>query len=230
MAKKKKSEFFTKQEEAAMVRLAQAGDLTARNRLVENNYRFIWAATIKFVERYRIYTAEELVGHAAEAYMRAIEGFDLSRGFRLNTYAGQSIWRALKNSISDHRSTVRVPRSTQQNHSHGNCNPELVKQIECALRPTISLSHAADEGEENSLIPFVMPVIDEGSEESEQLRAAMNALSPRQRTVIEGVLQGQREIDIGVSLGVSSQRVWQIKSDAIGILRREMTRSRAVAA
>jgi len=230
MPKKPKSEFLTKKEEAALVLLAQAGDTAARNQLVERNYRFIYSETVKFVNRYRIYTADELVGHAAEAYMRAIVGFDVSKGFRLNTYAGQSIWRALKNSISDVRSTVRVPRSTQQNHSRGDCNPELTKQIECALRPTVSLSYASDEGEPSSFVPFVMPPADDGSEESEQLRAALPALNERQRAVIEGLIAGLRETEIAAKLGCTPQRVWQLKFDATGILRRAMLRSRATAA
>jgi RNA polymerase sigma factor (sigma-70 family) len=226
MPKKKKSEFLTKSEEAALVRLAQAGDVAARNRLVESNWRFIWSETIKFVGRYGIYAADELVGHAAEAYMRAIEGFDLAKGFRLNTYAGQSIWRALTNAVADTRSTVHVPRSTQRTHSKGNCNADLTKQIECALHPTISLSANNREDRECQYIPFVMPPADEECEpeESRRLRESLGSLNPKQRTVIESLLAGMREVEIAATLGVTSQRIWQIKADAICILRRTMLR------
>src|SRR3990167_11460450 len=82
--------------EADLIRRAQTGDVAARNALVEAHIAFIHAR----VQAAAPGRVEEFLGHGCEAFIKCVENFDASSGFRLLTYSGISIerhiWRALR--------------------------------------------------------------------------------------------------------------------------------------
>ena len=77
------------EEERAYLEQAAAGDLTARNKLVEHNLRLV----AHVVKKYYTQSAdqEDLISIGTIGLIKAISSFDLSKGARLATYAARCI-------------------------------------------------------------------------------------------------------------------------------------------
>lgn len=87
------------------VRLPQMGDYLnrasdVRNRIVQCNQRLVISVAKKFVRP--TMRLEEVVSEANIALLRAIECFDVSRGYRFSTYASHSMYRHLMRFIRKH--------------------------------------------------------------------------------------------------------------------------------
>ncbi|MEA3249915.1 MAG: sigma-70 family RNA polymerase sigma factor [Patescibacteria group bacterium] len=84
-----KKRLLGREEEAELIRHAQAGDSKALDRLVQRNIRFIYRVARKFVGRGLEF--EDLVQEGQLGLLKAVEKFDLARETRLTTYAFQWI-------------------------------------------------------------------------------------------------------------------------------------------
>lgn len=92
--------------------LARTGDRDLRNELVEANRGLAFA----FARRYRDrgVQSEDLDQIALEGLVRAVDGFDPTRGIRFSTYAARRIDGDLKQYFRDRTWQVHVPRSAKQ--------------------------------------------------------------------------------------------------------------------
>lgn len=80
----KNYKILTPDEEYELVLKAKNGDMKARDLLIMSNQRFIYSYCKKFSTAYNVL---DLVSVANEGFIKGIEDFDPSRGFRLYTYA-----------------------------------------------------------------------------------------------------------------------------------------------
>ncbi len=77
-----------------------------RNKFIENNLRLVLSVAKHYVGADEI---EPLYQEGVLGMMRALEKFDLTKGFRFSTYATLWIRQAITRYISDYSSTIRVP-------------------------------------------------------------------------------------------------------------------------
>lgn len=99
---------LSRDEEAALVRKARAGDIRARNTLVNANIRFV--VTIAKEYHYTGLDLEDLVNEGCIGLMNAIERFDCSWGNRLITYASWWIQQSIGRAICERGRTIRLPQ------------------------------------------------------------------------------------------------------------------------
>ncbi len=99
---------LSRDEEAALVRKARAGDIRARNTLVNANIRFV--VTIAKEYHYTGLDLEDLVNEGCIGLMNAIERFDCSWGNRLITYASWWIRQSIGRAIIEKGRTIRLPQ------------------------------------------------------------------------------------------------------------------------
>ena len=90
------------EEERYYLTLAQAGDLDARNVLIERNLRLV----AHIMKKYYAQTSdqEDLISIGTIGLMKGISTFDPSKGARLATYAA----RCVENEILMHRTTTEL--------------------------------------------------------------------------------------------------------------------------
>jgi RNA polymerase sigma-B factor len=93
-------------------RYREHGDLKAREQLIEQYMPLVRSLAHRY--SYRGEQLEDLVQIGAIGLIKAIDRFDVSRGFELTTYATPNIIGEIKRHFRDKSWAVRVPRGLQE--------------------------------------------------------------------------------------------------------------------
>ncbi len=101
------SPLLTADEERDVARRAQAGDESARQRMIECNLRLV----VKIARRYinRGLPLLDLIEEGNLGLIHAVKKFDPERGFRFSTYATWWIRQTIERGIMNQSRTVRLP-------------------------------------------------------------------------------------------------------------------------
>lgn len=172
-----KTSLLTAEEERALARCIDEGDMAARDRMIESNLRLV----VKIAKRYmnRGLPFLDLIEEGNLGLIKAVERFKLSKECRFSTYATwwirQSIERALVNQsrtirlpvhVSDDinklikitRELVRVynrePQVTEVSDAMG-VDPSYIRRLMVLLKKTYSIEHPMGENSDYSLIDTI---------------------------------------------------------------------------
>lgn len=172
-----KTNLLTAEEERALARRIDDGDMAARDRMIESNLRLV----VKIAKRYmnRGLPFLDLIEEGNLGLIKAVERFKLSKECRFSTYATwwirQSIERALVNQsrtirlpvhVSDDinklikitRELVRVynrePQVKEVAEAMG-VDPSYVRRLMVLLKKTFSIEHPMGENSDYSLIDTI---------------------------------------------------------------------------
>src|ERR687884_17045 len=102
-----KGKLLTHQEEIDLSKRAKAGDLKARQRLIEKNLRLVISVAKKY--RGMGLPFEDLIQEGNIGLMKAVEKYDPDRGWRFSTYATWWVRQAVQRAVADKGRTIRVP-------------------------------------------------------------------------------------------------------------------------
>src|SRR5262249_33139263 len=98
---------LTPAEEVVLAKRIEAGDESARNRMIESNLRLVVATARAYA--YRGVPLLDLIQEGTLGLMRAVERFDWRRGTKFSTYAGWWIRQAIDRAVCNQAEPIRVP-------------------------------------------------------------------------------------------------------------------------
>ena len=197
---------LTEEEERYYLRLAKAGDLDARNVLIERNLRLV----AHIMKKYYAQTddQEDLISIGTIGLIKGIGTFDPDKGARLATYAA----RCVENEILMH---FRSQKKSAQD---------------------VSLSDFIETGTDGAPLELMDVVAEEGDlleqvstrEQVQQLRRAIaRCLTSQERQVIElryglGGQSPKRQREVAQITGISRSYVSRIEKKALQKLKTEL--------
>jgi RNA polymerase primary sigma factor len=94
-------------EERELSRRKSMGDAEARRRLVEANLRLVMSIARRYA--WSGLPLLDLIQEGNAGLLRAVDGYDETRGFRLSTYATWWIRQAISRAVADQARTIRLP-------------------------------------------------------------------------------------------------------------------------
>lgn len=211
--------------------LLAMGDGTPEHRGCQG---LLWQLALKYSKKCQILDMDDLVQAGRVALLEAAERFDPATGNRFTTYAQWCVSGQLKLAAKlltergihvpvyyRQRNAQRDESATDRRHQ---MDEETARLVHAALNPRTL--HCLEGGEESAAREQETP----DTFEVEHLRWALGRLPPREREVLELCLgEGQTLQHVGERLGVTRERVRQLRIRGLERLRREMGVTECVA-
>ncbi|GHV13622.1 hypothetical protein AGMMS49938_08470 [Fibrobacterales bacterium] len=212
--------------------LENKDNLVARQRIIDANMRFILKVAIQY--RGCPIPLTDLVNEGARGLMRAIETFDPSRGLKFISYGVWWIKAFITKAINEQGNMVRIPANQHLKIRKGLNEQAMGREVS---DDTLQLIHLGRKGvsidhplKNESKSNFAESLPDDNAIDPEStsdiqtaedcIRNILRDLPIRERNVIIGiygigVATPQTLREVGESMGISHERVRQLRVQAI---------------
>ena len=231
-----------------LLRKAKAGDLQARDALIEGNLRLVLSVVQRFAGRGE--NMDDLFQVGCVGLIKAIQNFDTNLDVRFSTYGVPMIAGEIRRYLRDN-SPLRVPRSTRDTAYHvlqakekltaesgkeptveeiakalGLQRQEVVFALDAVSEP-VSLYEPvfADSGENLCVMDQLGDPknSDEHWLERIALNHAMAALEAREKRILAlRFYAGRTQSEVAKEIGISQAQVSRLEKNAIGKIRKQI--------
>lgn len=242
---------LSREREAELATRVKAGDLEARDELVQANLPFV--VNVARTYQNRGLSLAELISSGNVGLLIAADRFDGSKGYKFITYAVWWIRQSILLALTEQARTVRLPsnkvtllqditRTAQQLTREGTDEPDVdaiaqelglsAAQVEDTLlsgQAICSLDEELQDGQHllDTLIDSSQEAPDEATLRNsfkKQIQDALDGLDEKEHLIVQRYygLDGNEPLtleEIGGQLGLTRERIRQIKERALNKLR-----------
>ena len=206
----KKYKPLTKAKEKRLLKKCKKGNLKAKNEILEANLRFVFDIAKHYTGRG--VPISELISDGNIGLLRAIEKFDESKDVKFISYAVWWIRQAMLESIK-RRNTINFVEIEPNTDNDSSMDKKLIEDDEDDVSFNNDFSNENDEKS-----------IEVSENQRNIITSLIGTLSDRERDIVENYygINDKKELtltDIGKKYNLSSERVRQIKLNAIRKLR-----------
>ena len=240
---------MTEELRALFVRYKATGDISARNKIVEQHLFVAEILAKRFVGRGVPY--DDLYQEASFAIIDAVDNFDVDKGVEFSTFLTPTITGKLKNYFRDKTRMISLPRrlndlnvavkrycekytadngvkptASEIAFELGVSEEDVIKVLE--ISSTLSLDQAIAEGEEGGKRnrADAVPVLEEGFEQielREMLKVVMQDLSESQKQLITYRFgENLSQTETAKRMGVSQMYVSRAEKKLISLLKAKL--------
>lgn len=111
----KQNPLLTKRQEFELSKKAQKGDMSARQKLVESNYRLVISIAKKYHRKDVDF--DDLLQESSTGLLKAVDRFDPDLGYKFSTYACWWIKQAALSYINEQSGSIKVPTHSRMLNS-----------------------------------------------------------------------------------------------------------------
>lgn len=199
----KRGKVLTKKEQYELITKAQNGDLSARNEMIERNLRLV----IPRAQYYRYNFASinidilDLIQAGNLGLFKAIEKFDITKGYYFSTYAVYWIRQSIMAEIRNTAKPIRIPVGIQQQirkmlkieKEYFDKNNKQMEMSELSKQMDLPIEEIEHLKKSNSLDTIYSIIY---SSEGEELDILDDYSIPETKSVEEKVIEKQRTKDL----------------------------------
>ena len=235
-------------EMVELLRRSQAGDLAARERLIEGNLRLVLSVIQRFLGRGE--NPDDLFQVGCVGLLKAIANFDVNLNVRFSTYGVPMIAGEIRRYLRDN-SAIRVSRSMrdtayrvlqareklQRENQREPTVEQIAKELDIPREEVVFAMDAvvdpvslfdpvySDGGDTVCVMDQVRDTrnTDESWLDRIALREAVDKLSPReQRILAMRFYDGKTQMEVSGEIGISQAQVSRLEKNAISTIRRNL--------
>lgn len=233
-------------EKQELLKKARAGDMEAREKLINGNLRLVLAAVQRFANRGE--NMDDIFQVGCIGLMKAIDNFDTTQNVRLSTYAFPMIAGEIRRFLRDNNS-VRVSRSMkdtayramqvrEQLINETQKEPtveqiaeklnlpkeEVVIALEAIVEPVSLYEPVYSDGGDTI---YVMDQVGDKTDTDENwideilLKDAMSKLSDREKRILSlRFFEGKTQVEVSSEIGISQAQVSRLEKGAINKVKK----------
>ncbi|KPJ89422.1 MAG: hypothetical protein AMS17_02095 [Spirochaetes bacterium DG_61] len=231
---------LSREEEEFFARKAVDGDQKAKEKLIVSNLRFVVSIAVKYQNLGL--PLMDLINEGNMGLIRAVEKFDVEKGFKFISYARWWIRHFILKAIFEQSTSIKLPLkyATQLSKKDDVDDDELVQKLRQIYRPVSLDQKLSDDSNSDTILDLVdsskydLPekiVMEKNLKEI--ISEVMFKLKPIERDVISRHfgLNGKPPLtlkEIGEKYNLTKERIRQIEHTALDKLRYPMRKKKVL--
>ena len=231
---------LTREEEATIARKAAKGDESAKEKLITSNLRFVVSIAVKYQNLGL--PLMDLINEGNMGLIRAVDKFDVEKGFKFISYARWWIRHYILKAIFEQSTSIKLPLkyATQLSKRDEEGETEIVQKLKQIYRPVSLDQKLSEDGNSDTILDLVDDSRYEVPEKAvmennlrEIINDVMKKLKPIEQDVISRHfgLNGKRPLtlkEIGEKYNLTKERIRQIEHTALDKLKYPMLKRRVL--